>query len=266
MNQDIAQRGAAESNTRADQVTAALRQEIRSGRFPVHSNLPTELALTQRFGVSRTVVREAISRLRSDGLVDTRQGSGTIVLGPNANTPFRIDLDVRGSVDDALCVLELRRSLEAEMAALAALRRTDAQAARIWRALDAIADASHHGSNGVKEDIGFHMAIAEASGNPLFPSMLQFLGHFLSDAIELTRGNEARNPKMARQVVAEHTAIAQAITNGDASAARRAATAHMRNTDGRIRAAMPGVAAAPAQAAKPQKPATPTPIRRARSA
>ncbi|MEI2417958.1 FadR/GntR family transcriptional regulator [Orrella sp. JC864] len=239
MSQDTARRSPTENSTLASQVTETLRREIRNGLFPVHSHLPTELALTRRFGVSRTVVREAISRLRSDGLVDTRQGSGTVVLGPNANTPFRIDLDVRGSIDDALCVLELRRSLEAEMASLAAQRRTEAQAARIWRALQAIADAGEHGSDGVREDIGFHMAIAQASGNPLFPSMLQFLGHFLHEAIGLTRGNEARNPRMARQVVAEHTAIAQAIADRDAAAARRAASAHMRNTDGRIRAAMP---------------------------
>jgi DNA-binding FadR family transcriptional regulator len=224
--------------TLADSVAAALVQDIRAGRFAVDTRLPTEIALTRRFGVSRTVIREAISRLRSDGLVDTRQGSGTMVLGANAATPFRIDLDVRGSARDALYVLELRRSVECEMAPLAAERRTLAQAARIWRALAAIDDAWRDDGNGVREDIGFHMAIAQASGNPLFPSMLRFLGQFLVDAISVTREHEARHPRMVAQVASEHRALAQAIEDRNPPAARRAAALHMRRTDARIRAAL----------------------------
>lgn len=246
MNLDTAHPVLSDQGTLADQVTAALRQAIHDGQYPVHSNLPTEAVLTQRYGVSRTVVREAISRLRVDGLVGTRQGSGTVVLGANPNVPFRIDLDMRGSADHAIYVLELRRSVEAEMAALAAQRRSRTEAAAIWRALEAIAQATRQGRDGVKEDIAFHMAIAQASGNPLFPSMLRFLGHLLTDTMHLTRGHEAQYPRKAQKVIAEHTALAQSIQDGDAVAARRAASTHMRNTDMRIRAAMQEQASAAA--------------------
>jgi GntR family transcriptional repressor for pyruvate dehydrogenase complex len=223
--------------TLADRVTGILMDKIRSNEFPANSRLPSEFVMAKQFGVSRTVIREAISRLKSEGLVGTRKGSGTIVLEPNLTTPFRIDIDLKDSIQAVLRVIELRRGLEAEMAALAAERRTEAQNARIKKALADIRKAERAGRDGVDEDIKFHTAISEASGNPLYTSLLTFLSQFLRVAICVTRTNEARREDFRRQVSAEHAALADAISLRNSAAARAAALQHMENAAARIHAA-----------------------------
>jgi GntR family transcriptional repressor for pyruvate dehydrogenase complex len=226
--------------TLADQVTSVLAQQIRAGEFAPDTRLPSEMELTERFAVSRTVIREAISRLKSEGLVGSQRGSGTVVLGANPATPFRLDLqvdDVRDSIQAVLRVIELRRGVEGEMAALAAQRRTRDQSRAIQQALKAIDRAAVEGRDGVQEDFAFHAAISVAAHNPLYTSLVQFLSQFLHAAIRVARINEARRDDFQQQVRSEHAAIAQAIADGDATAARAAALQHMENSAHRIQAA-----------------------------
>ncbi|WP_144770086.1 FadR/GntR family transcriptional regulator [Herbaspirillum sp. SJZ099] len=226
--------------TLADHVTSVLAQQIRAGEFAPDARLPSEMELTARFAVSRTVIREAISRLKSEGLVGSRRGSGTVVLGANQATPFRLDLqveDVRDSIRAVLRVIELRRGVEGEMAALAAQRRTRAQNLAIQQALQDIDRAAQEGRDGVPEDFAFHAAISNAAHNPLYTSLVQFLSQFLHAAIRVARMNEARRSDFSQQVRNEHAAIAQAIADGDAAAARAAALQHMENSARRIQAA-----------------------------
>lgn len=221
--------------TLADQLTDKLSYEIRRGAYPVNARLPTERAMTMQYGVSRTVIREVISRLKSAGLVDTRQGSGTVVLDPASSDVFRLgdpDVDPARGV---LRVIELRRGLEGEMAALAAERRTDLDMQRINVAVAAIDDAVARGGDGVEEDLAFHLAIAHATGNPHYPELLGLLTRALKDAIRVTRGNEARQELLADQVRHEHEAIRSAIECRDVAAAHAAALAHMTATEARIR-------------------------------
>ncbi|MFS2054997.1 GntR family transcriptional regulator, partial [Variovorax sp. CT11-76] len=105
----------------ADQVADALAAEVRSGRLSEGDRLPTESALAEQFGVSRTVVREAVSRLKSLGLVDSRQGSGVYVRAAGVE-PLRFELPHVASREAVIQMVELRRALEAEVAALAASR------------------------------------------------------------------------------------------------------------------------------------------------
>jgi GntR family transcriptional regulator, transcriptional repressor for pyruvate dehydrogenase complex len=223
--------------TLADRVTAVLLEKIKGGEFPAGTRLPTEQVISERFGVSRTVVREAISRLKSDGLVEVRQGSGTVVREPNRTTAFRLDIDPKDSVDAVLRVTELRRGIEAEAAALAAQRRTRAQLADIKRALAAIDAAAKEKRDGVDEDLAFHMAISRATGNPLYPSLLEFISQFTHAAILVTRTNEARRDDFSTQVRNEHRAIFDAISAQDADAARQAAITHIDNAGARIQEA-----------------------------
>ncbi|QYD73124.1 FadR family transcriptional regulator [Paraburkholderia edwinii] len=223
--------------TLADRVTAVLLEKIKGGEFPVGTRLPTEQVISERFGVSRTVVREAISRLKSDGLVEVRQGSGTVVREPNRTTAFRLDIDPKDSVDAVLRVTELRRGIEAEAAALAAQRRTRAQLADIKRALAAIDAAAKEKRDGVDEDLAFHMAISRATGNPLYPSLLEFISQFTHAAILVTRTNEARRDDFSTQVRNEHRAIFDAISAQDVEAARQAAITHIDNAGARIQEA-----------------------------
>ncbi|WP_410054269.1 FadR/GntR family transcriptional regulator [Cupriavidus sp. BIC8F] len=220
--------------TLADRVTEHLAGQIRRGMYPVNARLPTEKFMTEQFGVSRTVIREAISRLKSEGLVESRQGSGTVVLNPATAEVFRLG---RGGSDPALGVvriLELRRGIEAEMAALAAERRSERQMDDIRNALHEIDSAVRAGGDGVEEDLAFHLAVSRATGNPHYTELLGMLTRALRDAIRLTRGNEARRSDLAAHVRTEHAEICAAIETQDPQRARQAAFLHMRNTEERI--------------------------------
>lgn len=220
--------------TLADQLTDQLVQDIRRGAYPVNARLPTERGMTQQYGVSRTVIREVMSRLKSAGLVETRQGSGTVVLDPASSDAFRLGRPDEDPARGVLRIIELRRGLEGEMAALAAERRSEHKMQLINHALAAIDHAVAKNGDGVQEDLAFHMAIAHATGNPHYPELLGMLTRALKDAIHITRGNEARQEFLANQVREEHEAIRAAIQRQDIDAARAAAFHHMLNTAKRI--------------------------------
>ncbi|QFZ87518.1 FCD domain-containing protein [Variovorax paradoxus] len=222
----------------ADQVADALVAEVRSGRLSEGDRLPTETALATQFGVSRTVVREAVSRLKSLGLVDSRQGSGVFVRAAGVE-PLRFEMPHVASREAVVQMVELRRALEAEVAALAAERRTPEDMLRIRDAIDALHAAVSMGSNGADEDVRFHRAIAEAARNPFLIGTLQYLRQFLHGATRVTRANEARRADFVREVAQEHARIVEAIDAGDPLAAREAAKAHMDNAIRRIEQADP---------------------------
>ena len=218
----------------SEQLADALIVSIREGQLQPGQRLPTEAALVERFGVSRTVVREALSRLKTLGLLSSRQGSGAYVCQPEARDAERLVLTPDGSVAAVLQMVEVRRALEAESAALAAARRTAKSVQQIknaWRAIDKAALA---GGDGVAEDVAFHVAIAQASGNPYLLATLAYLNRFLLDATRVTRANEATREDLAQQVRQEHAAVVAAIEAGDVAAARQAGAAHMVNAAQRI--------------------------------
>lgn len=222
----------------ADQVADALAAEVRSGRLAQGARLPTEAVLATQFAVSRTVVREAVSRLKSLGLVDSRQGSGVYVRAASAG-PLRFEGAHLASREAVVQLAELRRPLESEAAALAAERRTRQDMARIRDAIAALDRAVAAGGSGAEQDLAFHLAIAEAAHNPFLMGTLQYLHGFLEGAIRVTRANEARSDDFAREVAREHARIADAIEAGDFVAAREAAKTHMDNAIRRIGQADP---------------------------
>jgi GntR family transcriptional repressor for pyruvate dehydrogenase complex len=218
----------------SDRLAAALMTQIDGGRMRPGDRLPTEAQLAARHGVSRSVVREAVQRLKSRGLVLSRQGSGIYVAPQPAQRSLDFDPTVLESMDAVAQVVELRRVLEGEMAALAAERRTRAQQAGLRRALKAVDSATDAGRDGVPEDLAFHRAIGEATGNPQFGRLLAFLDQYLLDAMRLTKADAARREECMRQVRQEHRAIVDAIGAHDAAAARAAALAHLRNGERRL--------------------------------
>ena len=220
--------------TLSDQVAQALLARIESGLLKSGEKLPPEAVLAPEFGVSRTVVREAISRLKHGGLLESRQGSGVFVSLQPATSPLRIDDSVIESREAVLQIVELRRAIESETAALAAQRRSSSQLAEIEAALHAIDAEVAAGGDGVASDVGFHRAIAQATGNPYFLKTIEFLTQYLKAATRLTRANEARRIEFMRQVRDEHSVITEAIRRRDAVAARNAAAAHMFNAARRL--------------------------------
>jgi GntR family transcriptional repressor for pyruvate dehydrogenase complex len=222
----------------SDQVADVLATEIRAGRLALGDRLPTEAALVTQFSVSRTVVREAVSRLKSLGLVDSRQGSGVYVKEVGFS-PLNFDAKSAVSKQAVIQIVEVRRALEAEVAGLAALRRNQADIKRIRRAITLLDKAVRAGGDGVDEDVQYHRAIADAARNPFLIGTLEYLGQFLRGATRVTRANEARSAEFARQVRAEHEVIVCAIEAGDPVAARKAAADHMDNAIARIEQADP---------------------------
>lgn len=218
----------------SDTVAQQLLAQIDKGTFARGGKLPTETVLAQEFGVSRTVIREAISRLKNEGVVEPRQGSGVYVSAHGAIRPLRIDYAEAMEGGSVLQILAVRRAIEAEVAAEAAMRRTDADMMAIDAALKKIDEAVAEGRDGVAEDVAFHRVIATVTGNPYFLKTLTFLNQYLEAGTVVTRRNEALREDFSRQVRDEHAAIAAAIRAGDPMAARNAAQTHMYNAARRL--------------------------------
>lgn len=217
----------------SDRLAELLAQRIESGRMRPGDRLPTEAQLASDHGVSRSVVREAVHHVRSRGLLVSRQGSGMYVATPPPQgLPF--DPKVLESMDAVLQVLELRRVIEGEMAALAAARATRAEIAGLKRALKAIDSENEAGELGIAEDFAFHRAIGAATHNPQFVRLLAFIEQYLLDAMRVTKSNEARRAEWVQQVRDEHRAILEAIAARDPEGARRAAIRHHQQGEQRL--------------------------------
>ena len=216
---------------RTQELAQRLAAEIRSGRLPPGSRLPTEQELSAETGVSRTVVREAVAALRADGLVTTRQGLGAFVASDVQRWPFRIDANDLKSVSDVLQVIELRMSLEVEASSLAAERNDSEDLAKIEKALAAIDSEIESGGNAVDADFQFHLAIFNAARNRYFPQLLQFLGHFIipRQMIRVGKESDDQRARYLHRIQSEHVAIFDAIRARNPAAARKAARRHLSN-------------------------------------
>lgn len=220
----------------SDRLASLLAAQLESGALAPGDRLPTEAQLAALHGVSRTVVREAVHQLKSRGLLRSRQGSGVYVAAPPLNQSLAFDPKVLESMVAVTQVVELRRVLEGEMAALAAQRATREQIRALRRALAALDAAMSEGRDGIDEDLAFHRTIGEATGNPQFTRLLVFLEQYSREAMRVTKGNEARHADFLQQVRVEHRAIVEAIAGRDADAARRCATQHLERGQWRLEA------------------------------
>lgn len=206
-----------------------LTGEITAGNLAPGSRLPTEQEMMATFGVSRTVVREAIAVLRAEGLVETRQGSGAFVSADPRRRPFRIDPEGLRSIVDVVNVMELRIAVESEAAGLAAERRGKSDLARIARTVEAFRKAIDRGESAVDADYEFHAAIGNATGNTYFSQFLGFLGRFIipRQTIHVDAEDADSRRVYLEGVIKEHQQIQKAIEAGDAAAARRAMRTHL---------------------------------------
>ncbi len=225
------------TGTLGSRVAEMLINKIRQEDLAPGARLPSEQTMAQHFGVSRTVVREAIALLKAEGLLETRKGSGAFVRNPEIAQAIRGDRLTEQSIQSLLNVIEVRRGMEAETAALAAIRRSPGQLADIEHALRRIEEAVASGRDGVEEDAKFHQSIAEATGNPYWVRFVEMFAQPIRSAVKVTRANEARREDFARQVQAEHEKIVNAIASGDSDQARIAAKEHMENAAQRVRLA-----------------------------
>ena len=219
------------------EIVENLASSIRTGQMKPGEKLPTEAEIMVRFDVSRTVVRESLSRLQASGLVETRHGIGTFVLPPQEAGNFKITAEDFATVADVISVLELRISLETEAAGLAAQRRTPENLSALEAALHAFQDSINRDSDAVPPDFQFHMEVARATGNRHFADLMTYLGTMI---IPRTRVNTAHSAPEGRlnylqRVNGEHESIFIAIRDQDAEAARAAMRTHLSNSRERLR-------------------------------
>ncbi|ABE45024.1 FadR/GntR family transcriptional regulator [Polaromonas sp. JS666] len=219
------------------EIVESLANSIRDGQLQPGAKLPTEAEIMARFDVSRTVVRESLSRLQASGLVETRHGIGTFVLPPQESGNFRIMAEDFATVADVISVLELRISLETEAAGLAAQRRTPENLLAMQNALRAFRESINDDSDAVPPDFQFHMEVARSTGNRHFADLMTYLGTMI---IPRTRVNIVHNAPEGRlnyleRVNSEHESIYSAISNQDAEAARAAMRTHLSNSRERLR-------------------------------
>lgn len=214
-------------------VASSISREIAQGRLKAGDQLPAEQVLATTFGVSRNVVREAIAKLRSEGRVWSQQGRGAFVTDSATTRVLSIDHEALNKGDSFASLFELRGVLEVQAAALAAMRRTKQDLAKMADALATMAAAPYGGVQWLKKDLEFHVAVAKATRNPYIIQFLIFISEQVRQSI-LVSGARRASDEIARATLAEHRAIFAALEASDALLAQSAMRAHLDNAAGRV--------------------------------
>jgi GntR family transcriptional regulator, transcriptional repressor for pyruvate dehydrogenase complex len=231
-------RGLRKTRGLAHVLVDALKNRIRTGEYPVGSQMPTEARIIAEFGVSRTVVRDAISRLQTAGMVMTKHGIGSFVQSQSTDLGFRVQIAQLQSLREVISVLELRIGLETEAAALAAARRTDKNLAFMRASLDRLNLAMREQRDAVDADYDFHAEIARSTQNLHFANLFDSLGSGLIPRAKLSTGAGNDSDQSAqlleqeaylRLIQREHENIFDAIAQSDSEAARAAMRIHLSN-------------------------------------
>src|SRR5512142_1221890 len=207
-----------------EQIVQQIEDTILKGNLKPGDQLPAERDLAEQFGVSRTAVREAVKALREKGLVEAYTGRGTFVTNGTLHAIRQsLDLMVKiGQADGATQLVEVREILEPEIAALAADRAEEQHLAALREAV-AIMDASLEDAEAfIEADLDFHLALAEAAGNPLILSLIDSIVGLLREqrtGIFQVEGGPERGQH-------HHKQILHAVVSRDSDAARKAMRAH----------------------------------------
>lgn len=223
--------------TLAVSLVDSLRRRIVEGVIPSGEKLPSESALISEFGVSRTVVREAVSRLQAEGLVYTRRGSGSFALTPpSADEESTDGMRRPRTIEERRALLAFRAGIESEAAALAAANATPGMISALDDALAAFDAAGNHPATAVSCDFAFHRAVAEASGNFYFVDALLALGPAMiaMPPQRLEPADDGGQSERLQRVAVEHVAVRNAIAAGDALTAAAAMRLHLANSRSRL--------------------------------
>lgn len=208
-----------------EQIVQQIEESIVKGTLKPGDQLPAERELAQRFGVSRTAVREAVKALREKGLVEAYSGRGTFITdGTSQAVRQSLDLMVKiGQAEGSAHLAEVRAILEPEIAALAASRIEDAELATMREAVATMDRAGNDPDAYIEADLDFHLALAEAANNPLILSLLDSIVGLLREQ----RLRIFRVPGGPERGQFHHKKILEAVERHDAAAARQAMHDHL---------------------------------------
>lgn len=219
----------------SDRVVEVLTTDINTGEIQPRERLPSEAELAESFDVSRSVIREAISRMKADGLVVSKQGLGVFVTAADdISRPFRIDDHDAQNPEVVREIFELRIGVEAEAAALAAQRRTKTDLRTFKEVFNCLEDGTSNLELGVAADLEFHLTISKMSKNSQIARFTSYLEKVLRESIRVARHNSARTAGYAELVLNEHRTIYEAICEGDSEAARRGLRGHLESAKKRL--------------------------------
>jgi GntR family transcriptional repressor for pyruvate dehydrogenase complex len=206
---------------------------IIGGAFQQGERLPAEDAMAVRLGVSRPIVREALARLREEGLIISRRGSGSYVVGQPARAVEAFS--PLSSITDMQQCFEFRLEIEGIAAYHAAQRRTDEDMASIETVLNVWNELRDRGIAGIQEDFDFHASICRASHNRFFIESLDFLKENICTGMNLSRNLSLQRPtERTKAVQDEHAAIAAAVRAQDGSGAQEAMRRHIATARTRV--------------------------------
>ncbi|SFC58868.1 DNA-binding transcriptional regulator, FadR family [Nocardioides terrae] len=222
------------STSLAQTVVTGLKSRILDGSLGPGTKLPSEAELIEEYAVSRTVIREAVTRLRAEGLVETFQGRGSFVLAMPEPTSFTVEASAIRSQADVLAMIDFRLGVESEAAYLAAANRTTQAAEAVRAALDAFTTAEPEAA--VEADFTFHRAVAAASGNRFYLDLLDSLGPMMImlPRTRLPEEFSLTDAAHVDRVRREHDSVGAAVIAGDAETARAAMRVHLGNTRRRL--------------------------------
>ncbi|TCN31406.1 FadR/GntR family transcriptional regulator [Sinorhizobium americanum] len=220
----------------AEIVVTKLTERIDSGLYAPGAKIPSSAQLCEEFGVSRTVIREALTSLKVAGRVTARQGAGVYVTDKDAKT-LNYEISRVEDIRSAMQILELRLGVELQSVALAAARRTPEALAEIARAFDKLETLETDDVEvEARADFDFHLAIARATRNPHFPSFLEAVMESINFELVLKHRQSSRvYSGYLKKIHKEHAAILAAITQGDVKAAKQALAVHLEESLNRYR-------------------------------
>ena len=219
-------------------VAAYLSREIKSGRLKAGEKLSSENEIANDLGVSRNVVREAVSQLRADGVIHARQGVGAFVMAPENSKVIRLDPQSLSDQWELGQLFELRCILETEAAALASERISAEGLQKLREALDRMEGEERLKDGSIDADLEFHREIGKATGNSYINTFISYIGGQIRQSICLAR-RSASIHSVVEPTVAEHVRIFDALASGDASEARKAMHTHIIGAARRVGAFFP---------------------------
>lgn len=216
-----------ERTSLSDAVTDSVISQIREGRYRAGDRLPTERELAEQLGVGRTSVREGLRFLEKLGVLEIRQGTGTVVRSLSLGKVFEHLIPIQTIIDlpdrDVRDIMHVRRILEAESARLATLHATEGQLERLEELLNGMAASLENPRDYLEMDLEFHVVVGKASSNPVLAQLINLIRDIYTRYFEIV----LKDPEMNKTSLDFHRKLYAALRDRDADAARQLILAHL---------------------------------------
>ncbi|MCL4440752.1 MAG: FadR family transcriptional regulator [Firmicutes bacterium] len=218
-----------------EEVMDRILEMIKSNQMKEGDKLQSEKELASNFGVSRMAIREALSALQSIGLIEVKHGSGIYLRDVNEQLTNPISIKLLAGKDNLLNILELRKGLETEAAALTATRANTGDIKKLEEILQQMSHDINMGGTAADEDFNFHRALVRATGNPVYAKVFDTIANVFYEGLKSSHTIFKANLGPRLVVLEEHNLILDCIQRGKPEAAREAMRVHLENVESKLR-------------------------------